>query len=650
MTIGRFLALSVLTLAFPALAQEGEVAPELAAPPSPDAAPPLPEAPPASPPPTEPILETVVVGTPEERVAGSIHTIKAEKLERFELDDPQAVLQSVPGVYARGEDGVGLRPNIALRGANSDRSKKITLMEDGILFGPAPYSAPAAYYFPLITRMESIQVVKGPSAITTGPQTVGGAIDMTTREIPYGTAGGADLSYGQYLNNKLHGWFGWSDANTGFLVEGIHLGSNGFKQLDGGGSTGFVRNEWMFKGRHAVELGGIRHTFSLKLGYSDERSNETYLGLTDADFRADPLRRYSSSAQDRMENHRTQVHASHQVVLGPATLTTTAYRHDFHRIWRKLNRFRGAALSSVLGDPPSPENTPFYDVLTGQSDSATADQALMVGPNKRDFVSEGIQTMARATVHTGPISHAMEAGIRFHFDSIDRLHTEDAFLMRSGRLVSAGETTSTVLHDRDWTRALAVHLLDAMSWGRFTLSPGIRVELIRAGSIDRQSGEATRTSAQMVLPGIGAHYAVLRELGVFVGTYRGFSPTVPGQLDVKPESSINSEAGVRWSRRRERVELIGFYNNYSNLTDVCTFSNGCIDENLDRQFDAGRAHIWGLEAFAEKSWQLGPVRIPVSFAYTLTRGFASNEVLPPAILSWVTFRQATSCPMSRDIK
>src|SRR6478609_9279237 len=75
-------------------------------------------------------LNTVVVGTSEERVAGSMHTIKGARLKRFELDDPTAVLQAVPGVYVRGEDGFGLRPNVGLRGANADRSKKVTLMED----------------------------------------------------------------------------------------------------------------------------------------------------------------------------------------------------------------------------------------------------------------------------------------------------------------------------------------------------------------------------------------------------------------------------------------------------------------------------------------------------------------------------------------
>jgi Fe(3+) dicitrate transport protein len=144
-------------------------------------------------------LSTIVVGTSEERTAGSVHTIKASRLQRFELDDAHAVLQAVPGVYVRGEDGFGLRPNIGLRGANADRSKKVTLMEDGILFGPAPYSAPAAYYFPLITRMESVRVVKGPSAVLYGPSTVGGAIDFITKDVPSGTVAGADLAIGQYL-------------------------------------------------------------------------------------------------------------------------------------------------------------------------------------------------------------------------------------------------------------------------------------------------------------------------------------------------------------------------------------------------------------------------------------------------------------------
>ncbi|MEM9696046.1 MAG: TonB-dependent receptor plug domain-containing protein [Myxococcota bacterium] len=87
------------------------------------------------------------------RVAGSAHKVDEEELERREDDNAHRILARVPGVYVRGEDGYGLRPNIGLRGGNSDRSSKVTLMEDGVLLGPAPYSAPAAYYFPLMTRM-----------------------------------------------------------------------------------------------------------------------------------------------------------------------------------------------------------------------------------------------------------------------------------------------------------------------------------------------------------------------------------------------------------------------------------------------------------------------------------------------------------------
>ena len=136
--------------------------------------------------PPEPI-DVSIFGDSREvpRVAGSAHRIDEEALERFEDDNIENVLtRSAAGVYVRGEDGYGLRPNIGLRGANSDRSKKVTLMEDGVLLAPAPYSAPAAYYFPLTTRLTAVEVFKGPSAIRFGPNTIGGAVNLVTRRVP----------------------------------------------------------------------------------------------------------------------------------------------------------------------------------------------------------------------------------------------------------------------------------------------------------------------------------------------------------------------------------------------------------------------------------------------------------------------------------
>ena len=60
----------------------------------------------------------------------------------------------------------------------------------------------------MITRMELVRVIKGPGAMSFGPQTVGGAIDLVTRSIPADDGGGIDLAIGQYGYGKLHGFFG----------------------------------------------------------------------------------------------------------------------------------------------------------------------------------------------------------------------------------------------------------------------------------------------------------------------------------------------------------------------------------------------------------------------------------------------------------
>lgn len=575
-----------------------------------------------------------VTGTRLVETGGSAHVVKEAQLRRFAYDNPDQVLLAVPGVYVRPEDGMGLRPNIGIRGANSDRSKKVTLMEDGVLSGPAPYSAPAAYYFPLIDRMSTVRVVKGPSSILYGPQTVGGAIDLVTRSIPTTRAGTYDLALGQYGFNKQHVTYGMSDEHAGFLVEGMRLDNSGFKKLDGGGDTGFTRNEWMAKAAYNPDpRAEVQNELLLKLGYSEEQSNETYLGITDADFNATPDRRYLASKDNKMDNHRTLIELSHKLRFSPdIDLTTTAYRHDFARIWRKVNGIRGVDISDVLAHPETPRNAIYRGNLTGEVDTQDASQAILVGPNNRKFVSQGVQMQARIAGKTGPIQHQVTYGVRAHNDEIVRLHTQDGFLMTSGELVSDGRRTETTADNKAQTIALAMWAVDAMTFGPVTITPGVRVEAIHAAYRDNRTGRHDGATYRVVIPGVSGYWALRRDFGLLAGVHKGFSPVPPEQARAaSPEESVNYEAGFRFARRNVRAEIIGFYNDYSNLTDICTESNGCSQASLDKQFGGGRARIAGAEVFGETDvklpggWLL-PARVSYTYTYTeFSSSFASSD-------------------------
>jgi len=556
---------------------------------------------------------------------GSTHSLAEKQLERLNHDDPHAVLNSVPGVYTRQEDGVGLRPNIGARGVNPDRTKKVNLTEDGILLGPAPYTAPAAYYFPLVTRMESLRIIKGPPVLAFGPQNVAAAVNLVTRSIPTEFKLGADLAAGQYGYRKGHFHAGTTWNGLGLLIEGVRLQSTGFKELDGGGDTGFVRNEAMFKASYVFnEQGAFVHRLGLKLGYSDETSNETYLGLTDEDFAANPLRRYAASALDRMEWDRTQFTLHHDVESKRFKLRTTVYRHDLSRIWRKVNGVSNLPLLGVLGNPRSPSSQLAMGALTG---SRNGSATIRIGPNDRNFVSQGIQSVGTVKLRSRRVRQEIDFGVRFHMDEAERLHTEDAFSFQgaipgvagSGTLVQSIATPTVNADDTARTYALAAFVSDEIRIGNSTtVTPVARMENIRSEFDDRFNGRQLEDSYTVFLPGLGLTQKILPFTYLIAGAYSGFSPSSPRQNDVDPERSTNFEGGVRHQRRWGRLELIGFWNEYSNITNTCTSSNGCPGARNDLQTDAGRARIAGLEAFAQAEKRFGKTLIPLTLAYTYT--------------------------------
>ena len=135
--------------------------------------------------------EITIIGSQESvrEIAGTGAIIGSAQIRDELATDVNQLLKTIPGTYIREEDGYGLRPNIGIRGATSERSAKITLMEDGVLIAPAPYAAPAAYYFPTLSRMHVVEVLKGASQLRYGPQTTGGVINLVSTPIPETASG-----------------------------------------------------------------------------------------------------------------------------------------------------------------------------------------------------------------------------------------------------------------------------------------------------------------------------------------------------------------------------------------------------------------------------------------------------------------------------
>ena len=158
------------------------------------------------------------------------------------------------------------------------------------------------------------------------------------------------------------------------------------------------------------------------------------------------------------------------------------------------------------------------------------------------------------------------------------------------------------------------------------------MEVISSDFANRLTDTDSSDTDVVLIPGIGVHYQLTPWLGLLGGIHRGFSPVVPGQSDTAdPEFSVNYEAGARADWEHTQAELIGYFNNYSNLTAICTLSAGCSDAQLDTQFDGGSVYVYGLEALLAHEHALARgIALFGRASYTLTLSefqdsFSSNN-------------------------
>lgn len=606
------------------------------------------------------IQEVTIVGSQEQagKIAGSAHYIGGEKLRQFAYTDIQRIAREVPGVVIQIEDGYGLRPNIGIRGVATERSGRITLLEDNVLISPAPYSAPSAYYFPTVGRLSAIEVVKGPAAITQGPYTIGGALNMVSTAIPLEMSGNLAIEAGEDSTYRVHATYGGrTDSGFGFLFETHKWVSDGFQSIDrGSNETGLDVEDYMVKLSYAPE--NSRHAIELKLQATTQDSNQSYLGLTDRDFGNSTFRRYGLSELDNIETeHMQQVLRYSYDISDSLEVSITAYNSKNQRNWFKTEgidfdgstsaeNFDRTSWFSVIQAINSGTSLSGIDpdqlqsILDGTSDTATG--SIQLRSNNREYFSRGLQLGLNWNGMVGDTMHDLEFGIRFHEDEEDRLQRNSNYSQVSGSLVlddlgtlgNAGNRVQEAV-------AVSIHILDNIEIGDWTLSPGLRYEGIDQKRKRYSNGElrtfrdSRKNATQVFLPGLGILYQLNDSLSLLGGVHKGF--TAPSNSpNVGEETAINYELGFRYRNGSLSTELISFLSDYDNILGECTSSSGS-DCEIGDAFNGDAATVIGFELQVSANLaRSDSYKIPVSLSYTGISGEFDTDIADTAFFGSVS--------------
>ncbi len=345
-------------------------------------------------------------------IPGSATVLDQSVLEEARVFTVNEALRKVPGVFARDEEGFGLRPNLGIRGLNPTRSSKVLLLEDGIPLAYAPYGDNASYYHPPVDRFERIEVLKGSGQILFGPHTVGGVINYITPRVPEESAGRLSLSVGNEDFRELHGEYGDTVGRTGFLAHGTYKETDGARE-----NMNFRVYDLNLK---VVQEISDRQALTLRGSFYDEDSQVTYSGLTLAEWQADP--RGNPFANDHMYAYRWGTSATHRLELDPATtFTTNAYYTYFNRDWWR----QSSNSTQRPNDRSDPACAGMANLDTTCGNEGRLRQYWTAGVEPRLAVEHGLLGVDNVT----------EAGVRFHHEDQNRMQANGT--PASGRTATA---------------------------------------------------------------------------------------------------------------------------------------------------------------------------------------------------------------------
>jgi Fe(3+) dicitrate transport protein len=516
------------------------------------------------------------------KTPGAAVYLGTKELKQLQPISGNEVMRRATGVHVVEEEGAGLRMNVGIRGLNPDRSRNVLILEDGIPVSLNPYGEPELYYTPAIERMQGVEILKGSGQILFGPQTIGGVINYVTAPPPEKAEGMLRVRGGSGNFFSSFFQYGSTIGNSGFQVDFLH------KRGDNFGPTWFRLYDLNLKMQQKITN---KTSLRLKVGFYDELSNSTYIGITQTMYDMGgqdfvqmapgdrlPLRRLSGSAH--LVTRYNQRLSWHNTFFAYST-TRNWNRQDFSE--SPVNDPSGV----VWGDPDIPGGAIYMRNQTGA--------------RNRQFQVYGAES--KIIQKTNDNRGEWIAGARF----IHELGFEQSIRGTSPGF-EGNDIRSREVRTGNALSAYTQYTQKFNSW--FSAHAGTRLEHyqferhIQRGSFDNRIVDTNVVGTDQttaLIPGFGFNMLPSKSLNIFGGVHRGFAPprvkdaiTIGGMaMDLQAELSWNYELGLRGSAGKQLTyEITGFLMDFSNQIIPVSESSGGVGSGL---VNGGRTRHSGIE-------------------------------------------------------
>lgn len=214
----------------------------------------------------------------------SVSVITREEIERYDYRTVAEALSSLPGVTIANLGGLGKQTSLFLRGTESNHTQ---ILINGVKLATNELGAPQLEHLP-IHSIERIEVVRGPQSSLYGSSSIGGTIQIFTRDKQEGFKPRLSVAVGSHNTKEANVGFSAGNDLGWVTFDAGHLDSDGFDSADEPDNDGYRNKNYSL--RAGTTLGSRVNLEAFKLynsgrthydGYFNETVFEQYTtGLT----------------------------------------------------------------------------------------------------------------------------------------------------------------------------------------------------------------------------------------------------------------------------------------------------------------------------------------------------------------------------------